>query len=45
MAVMIWEEFKTVAHFMEAAMANHFKSIHVTTVLVFKEDADLNLIV
>ena len=42
---MIWKEFKTVAHFMEAAMADHFKSIHVTSVLVVNEDADLNLIV
>ena len=45
MAVMIWEEFKTVAHFMEAAMANHFYSIHVTMVLVVKEEAKLKLIV
>ena len=36
---------QTEAHFMEAAMANHFKSIHVTMVLVVKEDADLNFIV
>ena len=45
MAITIWKEFKTVAHFMEAAMADHFKSIHVTSVLVVNEDADLNLIV